>query len=1099
MESVLLVAPITALEFVGDHLLAGEGPNLTVYSLKANGANPPRIQQTVLGGYTIHGIKPTPTSCRAEDVCQLCVFGSKGLVILKFNIADQQVHLSEVCSLRRLHDWIWDAQWLHEGPQAAAYLGLALGHNSVALYDFRSGRVLKEVHCAEKCILYSAHFVGRTWEELTLISGTVFNQLVIWGMCDQTDQEGRVEPRRRISGHNGVIFSIFYMKGMLASASDDRSLRVWKVGDLADSESDVQCLLVLYGHQSRVWSVRLLQENIVSIGEDSACIVWSYAGDIVHNFKGHKGRGIRAVAVQDQLGWVATGGADSGIRLWQIKGRSSSSNGLVNLHFNAPERTGAPKAIAMIDTNCLVVMTDVGSIYMNDLLSKQWTFVLADENYRSYSLLDVFKSSTNVLCAIGNIAGGVKIFSVPHDGHCPELRLYDGKVHNLTWVPSPCLAPDRCHLFSSGPNGVTVWLEVTCVSGHVKSISEKCRFSMPACKQRWHTSIAFVPTENVIVCGDRRGSLMLFSVKVAGICHGEHAMTTSLPSDCPPSTGSSVDSVALEGSLLPTVSNPPEQIEDPVFVLYGIHGKLGVTSVIYHDGFVYSAGRDGLYRQLKVEGGQLIVLRKLKSCKGMEWIERLSFMPDGSLQILGFHSTDFVVWSTKTNEKLYCVPCGGGHRSWSYKKEGPGEVFAYIKSGDILAYQSQPAEKVQSVLKEPLHGRELTCVKYAGNVKLKESRVHVLITSSEDTTVSVLGFNEVSKEIWQLSTISDHLSSVRTLALAKTKSQPLENGVLSCVLFTAGGRAQIECYRLLVQAQEDVGCVTCQVIHLASHRLDEHWDRMKNKHRRIKVDPETRYMSIRALEDAALGPSSACLFLAAACSDGSVRFFMMCEDLRRMILVAETFYHQRCVLKVEAFVHRSADSHRVWLCSASTDGRIAFWDITSTVECAQKMLDGEYTDDQPQDLGSARSTLSVHQSGINSLHIRKTTEGDYLLASGGDDNSIHICKLDADGQSQDGQTGCVRLLQSFSVTSAHAAHVTGLRILRQDLLASASVDQRLTLWNLGSDGLQHLATRFCHVADVSELDCWQSEDGGHWCVQCGQGLEIVVYKHSTFL
>ncbi|XP_040214861.1 WD repeat-containing protein 6 [Rana temporaria] len=1096
MESVLLVAPITALEFIGDYLLAGEGPNLTVYSIKANGTNRPRIQQNVLGGYTIHGIKPTSASCQAQDVCQLCVFGSKGLTVLEFSITDQHVNLSQVCCLRCLHDWIWDVQWLHEGPQTATYLGLALGHNSVALYDYKSGRVLKEVHCAEKCILYSAHFVGKTWQELTLISGTVFNQLVIWGMCDQTNGEGRVEPRRRISGHQGVIFSIFYekVKGMLASASDDRSLRVWKAGDLADSESDIQCLLVLYGHQSRVWSVRLLQENIVSIGEDSACIIWNYTGDIVQNFKGHKGRGIRAVAVQDQLGWVATGGADSGIRIWQIKGRAPSSNGLVNLNFNSSERIGVPKAIAMIDTSCLLVMTDVGSIYMNDLLSNQWTFVLADEAYRSYSLLDVFKSSTNILCAIGNIAGGVKIFSVPFSGSCPELKLYDGKVHSLTWVPSPCLSPDRCHLFISGPNGVMNWLEVAFISGKIHSISEKGCFNLPTCKQRWHTSIAFVPTENVIVCGDRRGSLMLLSMKVTGICQGNDATGTPSTSDCPPSTGSSVD---LEGCLFPMVFSLPEQREDPVSVLYGIHGKLGVTSVTYHDGFVYSTGRDGLYRQLKIEGGQLILLRKLKSCKGMEWIERLLFMRDGNLQILGFHSTDFVVWSAKTNEKLLCVPCGGGHRSWSYKKKGPREVFAYIKTGDVFAYQSQPLETLQSVLKEPLHGRELTCIKYAGNVKLKEKRIRILITSSEDTTVNVLAFNEVSKEIWQISTISDHLSSVRTLALAKTNSQSLENGILSCVLFTAGGRAQIECYRLLVQAQEDEGQVTCQVIHLASHRLDEHWDRMKNKHRMIKVDPETRYMCIRALDDVVLGRSSSGLFLAAACSDGSVRFFMMCEDLRKMILVAETFYHQRCVMKVEAFVHRSADSDRVWLCSASTDGRIAFWDVTSTVGCAHKLLDNEYTDGRPWDLGSACFTLSAHQCGINSLHIRNTMEGQFLLASGGDDNSIHVCKLELDGKSKDGQTGGVRLLQSFSITSAHAAHVTGLRILRHDLLASASVDQRLTLWNLSADGLQHLTTRFCHVADVSDLDCWTSGGGGHWCVLCGQGLEIVVCKHST--
>ncbi|XP_072276700.1 tRNA (34-2'-O)-methyltransferase regulator WDR6 [Pyxicephalus adspersus] len=1100
MESVLLVAPITALEFVGNCLFAGEGPNLTVYNLKSNGTCTQRIQKNVLGSYTIHGIKPSTTSLLAcqdtcQDVCQLCVFGSKGLVVLEYRIINQQVYLSQICSLQQVHDWIWDVQWLNVGREVQTYLALALGHNSVALYDYTFKRVLKEVHCAEKCILYSAHFVGQTWGELFLISGTVFNQLVVWRMCGQTNSEGRVEPRRRISDHKGVIFSIFYekVKGLIASASDDRSLRVWVAGDLSDSESDYASLLVLYGHQSRVWSVRFLQGNIVSIGEDSSCIVWNYAGDIVHNFRGHKGGGIRALAVQEQLGWVATGGADSSIRLWQIKGKSS--NGLVNLHFKSPETFGVPKAIAMIDINSLLVMTDAGSIYMNDLITKQWTFVLEDDNYQSYSLLDVCKSSTNSLCAIGNLSGSVKIFSVPSDGNFPELQLFKGKVHSLTWVPSLCLAPDRCHLFVSGPKGVMDWLEVICVSGQIKSISEKCYFNLPACNNRWHTSITFVPTDNVIVCGDRRGSLMLFSAKTSEICHGENL--TNASNHWSLSADSLPNSVALWEWLLPTVSSTPIQIEEPLCIQFGIHGKLGVTSVTYHDGFVYRTGRDGLYRQLKIANGELILLRSLKSCKGMEWIERLKFMPDGNLQILGLHSTDFVVWSSKTNEKLHCVPCGGGHRSWSYKEEGPREVFAYIKSGDVFAYQNQPDERLQSVLKEPLHGKELTCIKYAGTIILKEENIHILVTSSEDTTVSILAFNEVSKEIWHLSTISDHLSSVKTLALAKTKSVSCENGVLSCVLFTAGGRAQMECYRLLVQAREDAGRLTCQVIHLASHRLDEHWDRLKNKHRMVKDNPETRYMSIQVLDDAVLNRASSCIFLAAACSDGSVRFFKIFEDIRKIILMAETFYHNRCVLKIEMFVHRFEDSDRVWLCSAATDGRIAIWDITSTVERAYKFVDYKETDGLPWDLRSPFTTLSIHQCGINSMHIQKTREGHYLLASGGDDNSIQICKLYLYANSADGQFGGICLLHSFSINPAHAAHVTGLRILRQDLLASASVDQRLTLWYLGDDGQQHLATKISHVADVSELDCWQSADGHHWCVLCGQGLEIIMYKLST--
>ncbi|XP_069822872.1 tRNA (34-2'-O)-methyltransferase regulator WDR6 [Dendropsophus ebraccatus] len=1081
MESQLLLAPITALEFVGDHLLAGEGPNLNVYCLRSSSLSPLRIKENVLAGYTIHGIKTF--GLEDSDSSVLGVFGSKGLIVLIFSSRDQEVRLSKVCELQELHDWIWDIQRLGDGLLSTTYLGIALGHNSVAYYDYRQGKVLKEIHCSEKCILYSAHFVGTTWEELTLISGTVFNQLVIWGMSDQTNEEGRVEPRRRISGHNGVIFSIHYemQKGVLASASDDRSLRVWNVGSLTDRNPDVQCLLVLYGHQARVWSVRLLLDNIISIGEDSACIVWSYCGHIIHNFKGHKGRGIRAVAVQGELGLVATGGADSGIRLWQIREKSSLSSNLLNLHFDASNNIGVLKAITLADTSCLVIMTDLGFIYTYDFISKQWTFVLEDGNYKSYGLLEAIRLADFPLCAIGNITGSVKIFSLSSAHTCKEVKHHEGKVHSLTWVSSSSyLSSDTCSLFSSGPNGVIVWTDVTCVSGNITSVIEKCRFLLPNCKQRWHTAIAFVPEESLIVCGDRRGSLVLFPIRISGANSKENNNDESVQRAI--NSPQSFDGLSPQGQ------------EEAVDVLFGLHGKLGVTSVVYHNGFVYSSGRDGFYRQLKVEGRQLVMLRKVKSCKGMEWIERVSFTPDGDLHILGFHSTDFVVWSTKTNEKLLCIPCGGGHRSWSYKKEGSEEMFAYIKSGDVFTYHSQPAERIQNVLKEPLHGRELTSVKYAGTMKNSSKELlDILITGSEDTTVNIWAFSGNSRHLYCLSTISDHLSSVKTLALARTIHQ---DGILSTVLFTAGGRAQIEVYQLVIQADEVKDNVTCQVIHLASHRLDEHWDRMKNKHRMLKMDPETRYLSITTVDEIpeSMKPVSSCVYLAAACSDGSVRFFVMNESSQQMILVAESFYHQRCVLKVETFVHTSGSNTRVMLCSAATDGCIAFWDVSGTISCAEMKLENWNTDCAVQDLGPVCFTVSTHQCGINSLCVRMTKDGQYLVASGGDDNSISVRWLILDGSSQDDQRGNFQIVRSASANSAHAAHVTGLRILQDDLLVSASVDQRLTLWNLGDNRLQHVVTRFCHVADVSELDCWTC-DKGHLCVLCGQGLEIVKCEH----
>nr|XP_009934958.1 PREDICTED: transmembrane prolyl 4-hydroxylase-like [Opisthocomus hoazin] len=217
----------------------------------------------------------------------------------------------------------------------------------------------------------------------------------------------------------------------------------------------------------------------------------------------------------------------------------------------------------------------------------------------------------------------------------------------------------------------------------------------------------------------------------------------------------------------------------------------GVTSVTCHGGYIYSTGRDGVYRQLRLQGQQLEVLRKHRPCKGLQWIEELRFTPDGDLLVLGFHAYRFVVWSSRTSENLHCIPCGGGHRSWSYCSGPSAEAFALLKGG-------------------------------------------------------------------------------------------------------APERA-----------------MACQVVHVASHRLDEHWERKKNRHKLVKMDPETRYMSLSVVP----GTSSEQLptpwkFLAAACSDGSVRVFGLLEAAQKLVLVAESFHHQRCVLKVEAFLHVPAAGER---------------------------------------------------------------------------------------------------------------------------------------------------------------------------------------------
>nr|XP_056720125.1 WD repeat-containing protein 6 [Euleptes europaea] len=1097
METELLLAPITALEIVEDHLVAGEGPNIAIYTLEPGAIRSPRCCKQVLQNYNIHGIQAQQKLAPGvDDATTLAVFGGKGLVIMKFSLQNSTIKLAELFPFCELHDWIWDLQWLEGSPETPSCAALALGHNSVALYDCVSQRILREVHCQEKCILYSARLVGSRWDSVVMVAGTVFNQLVIWCAADPVDDTGRVRPRSRISGHHGVIFSICYSecKSILASASDDRSLRLWGVGNLRSPPDHVPCLLVCYGHQSRVWSVRLLNDYIISIGEDSACLVWNYQGEIVQSFKGHRGRGLRAVAMDEAWGCVFTGGADSGIRCWHFKGPRTGGSSLSQLNFLSPERKGSPRAVKLVDTGRLLVMTDAGAIYSYDLTSKAWALILEDSAYRSYSLLEVSEvAGGDILCAMGSISGQVKIFPLRNPAQGKDLNLFEGKVHSLSWSSRPGQDLSTCNLFASGLAGVLLWLEVSCPPLDAVTVAVKQCFLLPPCKRRWHMCTAFLPCGDFLLCGDRRGSLMLFACRTPLDLEQEKACGRRDVGDSDSATvcnGLGLDfPIRGEGPLA----------EGPVSLIFGLHGKTGVTSVACHSGFIYSTGRDGCYRQLQVLGHQLHVLRKQKPCKGLEWLEGLRFSSDGSMWVLGFHAAHFVLWHTNSNETLMSIPCGGGHRSWSYIRCRSAETFAYVKSGDVVVYQSRDVPSGRRVLKESLHGRELTCVCHVGTLETSQQEpVSIFATGSEDNMVNILAFGAQFRTLTQLTVIGDHIASVRALAVAEGSAVQQETGSISSVLFSAGSRAQIECYRLQFSPDPDSSSgVLCQLVHVASHRLDEQWDRMKNRHKLIKMDPETRYMSVAVLagpEDAELpGPL---LFLAAACSDGSVRLFLLLEHAHKLWLVAESFHHQRCVLKVQVFTCNTADrGRRHFLVSAATDGGIAFWDITATIDGATEAVKAEVREMKLLALGTLVFTIQAHSCGVNSLHVQETVSSRFLVASGSDDGSIHVCVIEVNAESlvYQGTVGGdgVRVLRKFSRLCAHAAHVTGVRLLHPDYLLSVSVDQRLTLWRLGEDSLSFVRSKFCHVADVAALECWNSGRHSWHSVVCGQGLEVL--------
>ncbi|XP_027738031.1 WD repeat-containing protein 6 [Empidonax traillii] len=1081
MESVALVAPVTALEFAGDALLAGTGPEVVAFRLSGGGT---AARRSVLCEATVQGLRAEPGRGPAVRVA---VFGGRWLAVLA--VRREEPRLALCGAARELGARVWEARWAPGGR-----LALAMGGGAVALYEWRgSGRWLQRASCGGAGALRCAVLAGAGWERLALAAGTAAGAVVVWRAA------AAAAPQRELRGHRGAVLALCYSaaRGLLASASEDRSVRLWAVGKLVGGDGDGSCLLVCYGHGARVAAVVLRGPLPVSAGEDGACLEWGGSGDVRRERRGHRGP-LRVLALRSAGGRLATGGDDGGVRLWQPRRTAPATV----TALKAPER---PRAVLLAGPRRVLALGEAGGLAAFETAQGCWVPVLpapAAGGTRAVLAAYPLPGGDEALCALGDGDGRLLLFALSCPGTATSLRLFEGAVRGLSWALRPGLSPaTAATLLASGPEGEMLWLDVAHRPGQAPCVRLRGRYLLPPCKHRWHTCAAFLPQGELLVCGDRRGSLLLFPCSSSS---GRAAESTSIANGVTDSV-SEDSSSELEASCLSHKGALP--LESPLSVLFGLHGKTGVTSVTCHKGYIYSTGRDGVYRQLHLRDQQLEVLRKHRPCKGLQWIEELRFTPDRDLLVLGFHAENFVVWSSRTSENLHCIPCGGGHRSWSYCSSPSAEVFAFIKSGDVMLYccEAEPCE--QQVLLASLHGRQITCVRRLGAMEAPgHAALNVLVTGSEDTTACVLVLSERSKAAVPLIRLSDHISSVRTLALASPTGPGDEGFVdegLSALLFSAGGRAQIECYRLLCAGDPESAveslesAVACQVIHVASHRLDEQWERKKNRHKLVKMDPETRYMSLSVVP----GTSTKQLlppwkFLAAACSDGSVRVFGLLEAARNLVLVAESFHHQRCVLKVEAFLHTGTGGERHLLCSAATDGSIAFWDITGPITDATDALHQAEGDMQPLALGAPLLTVMAHSCGVNSLHVSKVPEGQYLVATGSDDGSIHVCLLEVALGSGEAAAGtCLKVLERVSRPCAHAAHITGIRVLRPDLLLSASVDQRLTLWRRSLGKLVPLSTTFFHVPDLAELDCWEVVEAGgelrYYCVLCGQGLEML--------
>lgn len=224
-----------------------------------------------------------------------------------------------------------------------------------------------------------------------------------------------------------------------------------------------------------------------------------------------------------------------------------------------------------------------------------------------------------------------------------------------------------------------------------------------------------------------------------------------------------------------------------------------------------------------------------------------------------------------------------------------------------------------------------------------------------------------------------------------------------------------------------------------------------------------------------------------------------CEKRFRLLVVGD--YTACCLSQVG---HLFLGGHLL-LCTAGSDGYLAFWDMTKPLErkgfviTEHKLCQGKQEDNTEPERVPVTLKKMVHQSYVRCMTVNTLGET-ALIATGGDDNAVGFTRVVLDRE-RDGTLSCSTVL----VPKAHACSVTAMVALPlnnamdqtwQLKIATSGNDQRLRLWSITmrQDDLdmevQKEVTGHSSVADISSIGLLLDRKMKPKVVIGGVGLEL---------
>ncbi|KAI8141833.1 WD40-repeat-containing domain protein [Fennellomyces sp. T-0311] len=976
-------------------------------------------------------------------------------------------------------DWIMDLCWLDSGEFAVAF-----AHNQVQIYDIVEEKavLVDHVQCEVRCILYSARFFGDTRESLLLASGTVFNEVHVWKVTDRNEAGDGVVMHRFI-GHEGVIFGVRFSPdgSMLASVSDDRSIRVWPL------HGGKQNPLNIFGHTARVWDCLFVDQYLISISEDATCRVWKNTllakgeddedGDCLACWEGHIGKNVWSCAVSPEHKIVATGGQDSGIRLWSfvsIKNNNIESEDdltLIELPSASASKPETFRNFCLTDLDTIVACSSEGRILKGNQQG-EWSLLHSDHSFHKYAMMS--QSPCGRIVIVGSIEGDLLIVSTESIFEPFKLKVHKPKIFEIFIQSSE--DQDIFYIVSIGFGESTLFHTLN-IRDRAKPLFETLYKLDEPVERTTMLSMKYVEQVGLLICGSREGALVIYEL--------------------PPATGET-------------------QVLNPLMQLRRSHGRQaisGVTikSVQNNEEIVFwTTGRDGCYIQYRLvrndsgmsienektklgiasQGDTMIetsrwILEKVyrnKVTKG--WLEDALWIND-ELLLLGFYRKRFFVYNETKTFELISIACGGAHRRWQFKTADvklDRSTFTFVRKEQLFAYFRNESMATggfnSTVIQDNFHGRDVRAVRYLNDTLADTDPSFPLLFASagEDTVLKFHQYIPSCKtKFATLSSVRKHISVIKSIDSSKG---------IDTLLFTSGAREELWCWKLEVSLPSnmakdhliDLNCLEWAVCPAVSQVI------------------ETRIMDITVY---AIDPTQGLHLVGVGYSDSTMRVWLFNEKTRQFSLIADGSWHRRCLLQIEHVVIPAGGGVRpdqILFFTGATDGRVAVWDISEQLH--ESIQDVAALEADPTRTAAKFDeplySYQPHQSGVNCLQVVLNKDNTLHIVTGGEDNALVAAKVSV---ANDGNI--VPCGEIYTVPDAHASSITGVRFIRaSSAVLSTSTDQRLNMWavkDLGPNGitLSLIDAAFVDVPDPSTMDTIEYRGVTHAAI-AGIGLESFI-------